>query len=219
VAQRSRATIIAVTTSLALAGLVFVVAPRAIDGPSALVVSPTDQEAADRSARPRAWVATPEVAPREHGDLTQSRATVKFEGGLLAIRARAVPLDEILAAVTDAVGISFVGAEDARDAVSIDAGPGPVPQVLSALFAGAHYGYALRERADGAAGTRPARVILLRQSETLPQRTTDASAGPRRPVPMPDQAMPVSADAPGVRQQKVLDELLEACKQQGCDTS
>jgi len=209
-----------VTTSLALAGLVFVVAPRAIDGSPAIVVSPTDQAAADRSARPRARVATPEVAPREHGGATRSRAmTVKFEGGLLAIRARAVPLDEILAAVADAVGISFVGAEDARDAVSIDTGPGPVPQVLSALFSGAHYGYALLERADGAAGTRPARVILLRQSETLPQRTTGGSSGPRPPVPMPDQAMPVSADAPGVRQQKVLDELLEACKQQGCDTS
>jgi hypothetical protein len=64
---------------------------------------------------------------------------------------------------------------------------------------------------------RPARVILLKQSAT-PQPTL---AAPRRPpIPMPkDQAMPASADAPGVRQQQVLDELLDACKQQGCDTS
>lgn len=162
----------------------------------------------------------PEVEPRLHGDAAPSRAvTVKFEGGLLAIRAHAAPLDEVLAAVTDAVGIRFVGAEDARDAVSIDAGPGSVPQVLAALFAGANYGYALVERADGAAGTRPARVIVLRQSAASPQRTTGASFGHRPPVPVPDQAMPASADAPGVHQQKVLDELLEACKQQGCDTS
>jgi hypothetical protein len=53
------------------------------------------------------------------------------------------------------------------------------------------------------------------------QQPAAGPAAPRRPpVPVPqDQAMPASLDAPGVRQQKVLDELLDACKEQGCDTS
>ena len=215
-AQRSRA-IIAIASGLALAGLASLVVPSLGDSPAANAVSPSD-EVVDGRPDARASLVRAALAAGPHADAVPARAvTVSFERGMLAIRARAAPLDEILAAVTRSVGVRFVGADDAREAVSIDAGPGPVAQVLSALLAGANYGFAFVDDGDAAAPVRPARVILLKQSAT-PQPTL---AAPRRPpIPMPkDQAMPASADAPGVRQQQVLDELLDACKQQGCDTS
>jgi hypothetical protein len=164
-------------------------------------------------------VRLPEAAPQIASTRTHA-VTVTFDGGLLGIRAEGAPLAEILAAVTRSVGITFVGAADGREPVSVNAGPGPIPQVLSVLLAGANYGYAFLSDPGQAGRAGPGRVILLKQAGTL-QQPGAALAAPRRPpVPVPqDQARPAPADAPGVRQQQVLDELLSACKEQGCDTS
>jgi hypothetical protein len=216
VEQRSKAAI-AVTTGLSFAGLAFLLLPR-VDSPP--VAAPTHDVAMHRADPDRTdFVRPPESAP-DGGSTRPSAMTVTFDRGLLGIRAEGAPLHEILAAVTGSVGVTFVGADDAREPVSVNAGPGPVRQVISALLAGASYGYAFVNEPGQGAGSGPGRVILLKQVGML-QQPAAAPAAPRRPpVPVPgDQAMPASLDAPGVRQQKVLDELLEACKQQGCDTS
>jgi hypothetical protein len=216
VEQRSKA-VITVTTGLSFAGLVFLLPPR-VDSPP--VAAPADDVAGSRADADRvALVRSPEAAPE--GGSTRLRAvTVTFDDGLLGIRAEGAPLREILAEVTSSVGVTFVGADDAREPVSINAGPGPVPQVLSALLAGANYGYAFLNDPGQGARAGPGRVILLKQAGTLQQPGAGLAAPRRPPVPVPqDQALPASLDAPGVRQQQVLDELLVACKEQGCDTS
>jgi len=215
VEQRSKA-VIAATTGLSLAGLVFVLQPR-VDSPRADGVAPRQEVDTDRSGADHVLpVSSPGATPT----IAATRPlTVTFDAGLLAIRADAAPLDEILAAVTRSVGVTFVGADAAREAVSIDAGPAPVRQVLSALLSGANYGYAFVNDPGRTAGAGPGRVLLLKRLEA-PQPPAAGRLGLRSQLPTPpSQAMPVSADAPGVRQQQVLDELLSACKEQGCDTS
>jgi hypothetical protein len=216
VEQRSKA-VITVTTGLSLAGLAFLLLPQVDRSPMA---SPTSDAAGNRAnVDPVRLVRLPEAAPQIASTRTHA-VTVTFDGGLLGIRAEGAPLAEILAAVTRSVGITFVGAADGREPVSVNAGPGPIPQVLSVLLAGANYGYAFLSDPGQAGRAGPGRVILLKQAGTL-QQPGAALAAPRRPpVPVPqDQARPAPADAPGVRQQQVLDELLSACKEQGCDTS
>ena len=209
--------VILVTTGLLFAGLVFLLLPR---GDSPLVASRTNDVARNRTdAHVTGLLPPPEAAPK--GASTRPHPLrVTFNDGLLAIRTEGTPLYEILAAVTSSVGVTFVGADDARELVSVNAGPGSVPQVLAALLAGANYGYAFLNEPGQGGGSGPVRVILLKQVGMLQQPAAGPAAPRRPPVPMPqDQAMPASLDAPGVRQQTVLDELLDACKQQGCDTS
>jgi hypothetical protein len=207
---------------LALAGLAFALLPRVADSPRADLLSPTDDAAGDRSDAHAGLAVTPaEAVPGPGGGPAPPRpVTVTYESGLLEIRTHAAPLHEVLAAITSSVGITFVGADDAREPVSIEAGPAPVLQVLSVLLAGTHYGYAFLHGSSHSRGVRPIRVILLRQKGTLQQRAADKLVEHRPPVRVaPDQIVPASGDEPGVRQQQVLDHLLEACKQQGCDTS
>jgi hypothetical protein len=146
--------------------------------------------------------------------------TVKYESGLLAVEAHAAPLHEVLAAITASVGVIFLGGDDALEPVSIRVGPAPVLQVLSGLLADTHYGYAFVHSSSHSREVRPVRVILLRQMETL-QDGAAAKLVEHRPSvrARQDQGVPASGYEPGVRQQQVLDQLLEACKQQGCDTS
>lgn len=215
VEQRSKAAIV-VTTGLSLAGLAFLL-PTRVDSPA--VAAPTHEVVGNRADADRTELVRPSDVARESDSTRPSAMTVTFDGGLLGIRAAGAPLDEILAAVTRSVGVTFVGADDAREPVSVNAGPGPVRQVISALLAGTNYGYAFLNEPGQGGGSGPGRVILLKQAGML-QPGAGLAAPRRPPVPVPqDQALPASLDAPGVRQQQVLDEVLSACKEQGCDTS
>lgn len=210
VEQRSKA-VITVTTGLSFAGVVFLLLPRVDSPPVAAAASDVARNRADVDLL--GLVRLAEAAPTTASTRPHA-VTVTFEHGLLGIRAEGAPLADVLAAVTRSVGITFVGAADAREPMSVSAGPGPIPQVLSALLAGANYGYAFLSDPG------PGRVILLKQAGTLQQPLVSPAASRRPPVPIPqDQAMPASVDAPGVRQQQVLDGILAACKEQGCDTS
>jgi hypothetical protein len=216
VEQRSKA-VITVTTGLSFAGVVFLLLPRVDSPPVAAAASDVARNRADADLL--GLVRLAEAAPTTASTRPHA-VTVTFEHGLLGIRAEGAPLADVLAAVTRSVGITFVGAADAREPMSVSAGPGPIPQVLSALLAGANYGYAFLSDPGQAGKAGPGRVILLKQAGTLQQPLVSPAASRRPPVPIPqDQAMPASVDAPGVRQQQVLDGLLAACKEQGCDTS
>jgi hypothetical protein len=141
------------------------------------------------------------------------RIGLDFRDGRLAVAVRDAPLRDVLAAITRSAGVAFVDAEDAGERLSIEAGPAPVRQVLSALLERAHYGYAFVDDARLGHDGAPARVILLRQD--LAARP----AAPRPAAPVPALQAEAPLDPAAQQQRRVVDTMLQACHDQGCDSS
>jgi hypothetical protein len=147
---------------------------------------------------------------------------VSYRQGYLAIKTRGATLRDVLSAVTQATGVTFAGDDDTRQSVALTVGPAPLQQAIADLIHLFGYGYASIGTDPGNEGSAPLRVYLLPQGAGDRRLQTPTASGLPMAAPDPaskSEAQPAGPDAAAIQQNRFIEQLMEACKQQECDAS
>jgi hypothetical protein len=153
----------------------------------------------------QAAVAKPVEGLGTLAEMSPGQLIVSYQNGELAIRARNVPLLEILRRVCSEVGADIDAPTGASEPTFVDLGPGPARQVLFALLAGSRFNYVMQALEEHPNVLARLTVVPIRDrpDKQNPAILADASEAP--PTPGVDESI-----SPKVSPLQVKDLLAEA---------
>lgn len=169
-----------------------------------------------------AFQTAPVAASGESGaQAMATRPQVRFQNGLLEIRAQNSSMGDVLRAVQRATGASIDFPGFASERVSVNLGPGPLRDIVMSLLDGSRYDYIL------VASQQPnsiERIVLtMRRDSGRPSPASNTADGGQQPTIQQQTEAP----QPPMRNMKQIVEQQQlqfekqfgACIIQGCDAS
>jgi hypothetical protein len=143
----------------------------------------------------------PPVAP--------GQAVVKYQNGSLTIKARQVPLVDVLHAVGRETGARLDIPAEPREQVDTELGPGPAREVLTSLLKGQGLNYAITGTGDDPKGLQ---VFILPRSHAADATPIQVAASSRSatPVPVPRHETNPPRVVPGEHEQQMKELLAQA---------
>src|SRR6266567_546816 len=153
----------------------------------------------------RAAVAKPVEGLGTLAEMSPGQLIVSYQNGELAIRARNVPLLEILRRVCSEVGADIDAPPGASEPTFVDLGPGPAQHVLFLLLAGSRFNYVMQASEEHPNVLARLTVVPIRDKPDKQNPVILADAGEAPPIPAVDESI-----SPKVSPSQVKDLLAEA---------
>jgi hypothetical protein len=147
--------------------------------------------------------------------VSSGQAVVKYQNGSLTIKARHVPLVDVLHAVGRETGARLDIPAEPHEQVDTDLGPGPAREVLASLLKGQGLNYAITGSGDDLKGLQ---VFILPRSHAADATPIQAAAssGSATPGPVPQHEMSPPRVVP-VEHQHQMKELLAQARSELAD--
>jgi hypothetical protein len=137
----------------------------------------------------QAAVAKPVEGLGTLAELSPGQLIVSYQNGELAIRARNVPLLEILRRVCSEVGAEIDAPPGASEPTFVDLGPGPARQVLSALLAGSRFNYVMEASEEHPSVLARLTLVPISDKPDKQHPAIVADVGEAPPTPAVDESI------------------------------